>query len=134
MPRITDLFPCISYFSERKGPKRLGTKSASVMPPTHSLNFVRHAFRQQIWPSIIIDNTCFTLQVPARSKILHRDAFSEVRVILTELVYIIAWFVVIFAINTTSDISKLLYVISRADRRVEFETILKYHECYLCQI
>ena len=34
----------------------------------------------------------------------------------------------IFGINTTSDISKLLYVISRAARRVKFETILKYHE------
>ena len=33
-----------------------------------------------------------------------------------------------------SDISKLLYVISRAVRRVKFETILKYHEWYLCQI
>ena len=32
----------------------------------------------------------------------------------------------IFGKNTTSDISKLLYVISRAVRRVEFETILKY--------
>ena len=31
-----------------------------------------------------------------------------------------------------SDISKLLYVISRAVRRVKFETILKYHEWYLC--
>ena len=41
---------------------------------------------------------------------------------------------VIFGINTTSDISKLLYVISRAVRRVKFETILKYHEWYLCQI
>ena len=40
----------------------------------------------------------------------------------------------IFGINTTSDISKLLYVISRAVRRVKFETILKYHEWYLCQI
>ena len=30
--------------------------------------------------------------------------------------------------------SKLLYVISRAVRRVKFETILKYHEWYLCQI
>ena len=29
--------------------------------------------------------------------------------------------------NTTSDISKLLYVISRAVRRVKFEIILKYH-------
>ena len=33
----------------------------------------------------------------------------------------------IFGINTTSDVSKLLYVISRAVRRVKFETILKYH-------
>ena len=30
-------------------------------------------------------------------------------------------------INTTSDISKLLYVISRAVKRVKFETISKYH-------
>ena len=29
-----------------------------------------------------------------------------------------------------SDISKLLHVISRADKRVKFETILKYHEWY----
>ena len=40
----------------------------------------------------------------------------------------------IFGINTTSDNSKWLYVISRAVRRVKFETILKYHEWYLCQI
>ena len=40
----------------------------------------------------------------------------------------------IFCINTTSDISKLLYVISRAVRRVNFETILKYREWYLWQI
>ena len=33
-----------------------------------------------------------------------------------------------------SDISKLLYVISQAVRQVKFETILKYHEWYLCQI
>ena len=32
------------------------------------------------------------------------------------------------------DISNLLYVISRAVRRVKFVTILKYHEWYLCQI
>ena len=44
------------------------------------------------------------------------------------------WFVVIFGINTTSDISKLLYVISRTVRRVKFETILKYHKSYLFQI
>ena len=40
----------------------------------------------------------------------------------------------IFGINTTSDISKLLYIISRAVRRVKFETILKYHEWYLSKI
>ena len=33
-----------------------------------------------------------------------------------------------------SDISKLLYVISRAEKQVKFETILKYYEFYLCQI
>ena len=33
----------------------------------------------------------------------------------------------------TSDISKLLYVISRAVRRVKFGTILKYYEWYLCK-
>ena len=33
-----------------------------------------------------------------------------------------------------SDISKLLYIISRAVRRVKFETILNYHEWYLLQI
>ena len=33
-----------------------------------------------------------------------------------------------------SDISKLLYIISRAVRRVKFETILKYHEWHLYQI
>ena len=49
-------------------------------------------------------------------------------------VQIIAWFVVIFSINTTSDISKLLYVISRAVRRVKFETILRCHEWYVCQL
>ena len=32
------------------------------------------------------------------------------------------------------DISKLLYEISRAVWRVKFETILNYHEWYLCQI
>ena len=32
------------------------------------------------------------------------------------------------------DISKLLPVISRAVGRVKFETVLKYHEWYLCQI
>ena len=42
--------------------------------------------------------------------------------------------IVIFGINATSDISKLLYLISRAVKRVKFETILKYHEWYLCLI
>ena len=51
-----------------------------------------------------------------------------------KLVYVIAWFVVIFGINTTSDISKLSYVILWAVRRVKFETILKYHERFLCQM
>ena len=32
------------------------------------------------------------------------------------------------------NVSKLLYVMSRAVRRVKFETILKYHKWYLCQI
>ena len=50
------------------------------------------------------------------------------------LVHVIASFVVIFGINTTSDISKLSYEISRTVRRVKFETILKYHSWYLCQI
>ena len=40
----------------------------------------------------------------------------------------------IFDINITCGISKLLFVISRAVKRVKFETILKYHEWYLCQI
>ena len=34
------------------------------------------------------------------------------------------------SINTTSSISKMLW----ARRRVKFETVLKYHELYLCQI
>ena len=34
------------------------------------------------------------------------------------------------SMNSTSNISKLLYVISRAVRRVKFETISKYHEWY----
>ena len=52
-----------------------------------------------------------------------------------EFVSVIAWFVVIFGINTTSDISKLLYGNSRAVRHVKFETILKYHKRhYLCRI
>ena len=37
-------------------------------------------------------------------------------------------------INIASGISKLLYVISRAVRRVNFETILKFQGWYLCQI
>ena len=40
----------------------------------------------------------------------------------------------IFGINTTSDISELFYIISRAARRVKFGAILKYHKWYLCQI
>ena len=36
--------------------------------------------------------------------------------------------------DTTSDISKLSYIISRAARQVKFETILNHHEWYLCQI
>ena len=40
----------------------------------------------------------------------------------------------VFGINTMSDNLKLLYVISRVVRQVKFETILKYHEWYLCQI
>ena len=46
------------------------------------------------------------------------------------------YFSVICLVNSMicSDISKLLYVISRALRRVKFETILKYHEQYLCKI
>ena len=51
-----------------------------------------------------------------------------------KLLWVIAWFVVIFGINSKSDISKLLYEISQAVRRVKFETILKYHKWYLCQI
>ena len=42
--------------------------------------------------------------------------------------------VVIFGINITIDISNVLYVILRAVKRVKFETILKYHEWYFCQI
>ena len=49
-------------------------------------------------------------------------------------VWVVAWLVVISGINTTSDISNLLYAISRTVRRVKFETILKYHEWYLCKI
>ena len=41
------------------------------------------------------------------------------------LVHVIASLVMIFGINTTS---------SRAVRRVKFETTLKFHEWYLCQI
>ena len=40
----------------------------------------------------------------------------------------------VFGVNTTSttsDTSKLLYIISRAAKRVKFETILKYHNWYL---
>ena len=45
------------------------------------------------------------------------------RCINNALVEGIAWFVVIFDINATSHISKLLYVILRAVRRVILETI-----------
>ena len=45
-----------------------------------------------------------------------------------------AWFVAIFGINTTKLWYLLLYVISRAVRRVKLETIFKYLEWYLCQI
>ena len=61
--------------------------------------------------------------------------FRTLSIEYKQLVKVIAWFVVIFSINTTSDISKLLYVISRAVRRVKFETKnFEYHEWYLCQI
>ena len=53
---------------------------------------------------------------------------------MPKCVQVMARLVEIFGINTTSDISKLLYVISRAVRRLKFEIILKYHEWYLCQI
>ena len=46
----------------------------------------------------------------------------------------LAWLGVIFGINTTSDISKLLCIISRAARWVKLETIFKYHGWYLWQI
>ena len=59
---------------------------------------------------------------------------APISLLFRKFVWVIARFVVIFGINTTSDISKLLYVISRAFRRVKFETILKYHEWYLCQM
>ena len=59
---------------------------------------------------------------------------APISLLFRKFVWVIAQFVVIFGINTTSDISKLLYVISRAFRRVKFETILKYHEWYLCQM
>ena len=42
--------------------------------------------------------------------------------------------VVIFGISTKSNVSKLLSVTSQAVRQVKFDTILKYHEWYLCQI
>ena len=40
----------------------------------------------------------------------------------------------VWQLNTTSDISKLFYIISQAVWWVKFGAILKYHECYLCQI
>ena len=69
---------------------------------------------------------CVTCIKMGTRRIMRPDELSFVQVI--------AWFVVIFGINTKSDVSKLLFVISRAVRRVKFETILKYHEWYLCQI
>ena len=62
------------------------------------------------------------------------DSLIQWKIKVCNFTKVIAWFVVIFGINTTSDISKLLYVISRTVRRVKFETILKYREWYLCQI
>ena len=56
--------------------------------------------------------------MPADQYVRHTIVFHNSRCML---VWVIAWFVVIFGINTTSDISK-------------FETILKYHKWYLCQI
>ena len=50
------------------------------------------------------------------------------------LVWVREWFVVIFGIITTSGISKLFYIISRALRRVKFGAILNYHDWHLCQI
>ena len=44
-----------------------------------------------------------------------------VNLISAMFVYLIAWFVVIFGVNTTRDISK-------------FETILKYHEVFMPNI
>ena len=87
---------------------------------------------------------CFELQMVKGAKItllllrkLISSRGSKIREwlkLVRDLVEVIAWFVVIFGINTTSEISKLLYVISRAVRRGKFETILKYHKWYLCQI
>ena len=48
--------------------------------------------------------------------------------------WVIAWFVVIFGVDTTRYISKFLYVTLQPVGRVKFETILKYHEWYACQI
>ena len=52
----------------------------------------------------------------------HNISLSRCAPLLSFLyVWIIAWFIVIFRMNTTSDISKLLHVISRAVRRVKFQ-------------
>ena len=61
--------------------------------------------------------------------------FFAIFLLECQFVWVLAWFVVIFGINTMSDISKLLlHEILWAVRRVKLETILKYHEWYLCQI
>ena len=63
------------------------------------------------------------------------NSFFSIFLLECQFVWVIAWFVVIFGINTMSDISKLLlHIILWAVRRVKLETILKYHEWYLCQI
>ena len=82
----------------------------------------------------------FLTEAPLQLQILILNAKKRTNILklitshAMKLVQEIAWFVVIFGINTTSDISKLLYIISRAFGRVKFKTILKYHEWYLCQI
>ena len=50
------------------------------------------------------------------------------------LLHIFAGLLEILGENTTSDISKLLYLIPRAIRLVKFGTVLKYHDWHLCQI
>ena len=41
---------------------------------------------------------------------------------------------VVFGKNSADGISKLLCIVSQAERRVKFEKIVKYHRWYLCQI